>query len=264
MKCLYEFKQSKLKSEIINLLQAEIADIDFNVKENRKKVSQCNIFFGSMLLGGEITPKQFMSIVAMDSYVQDQTLDLLTFMKGHERRRFCCQVEQNGFDIDDLFNLHQKRQTYLLPGSKKCIICDFRNNVRQMFVRNENKLLVVAKKRAVDWKSMNDLLPYKMKLFCFNYDGMRLSIHFSNDAQSYLYMEKDLPPIDIHVSFASDVLLINIQCRSITFNSTYTQKNKLALNTCSYSVQIVMRKLNDLLQPKCHQIYVTISLQEEN
>ena len=195
MKCSYEFNQSKLKSQLITLLQNEVPGIDFNVKENRREISQLHIFFAAMVMKQEMSPKQLISIVEMDPIVQGHTLDALTFMKACERRKLFSHVERCDFEVKDLFLIHQKRQNSL---PSKCIICDYKKNARQTYIRNGNKTISDAKKRAVHWKSISDFP--KSKLFCFNHDGMNLSIQLSSNAKSLLHMRQEMPPIDIHVS----------------------------------------------------------------
>lgn len=196
MKCNYEFNQSKLKSQVIEILKSGIPEINVNAKETRRKISQCNTFFASLLIKKEIHPRQYMSFVRMDQYLQDHALEGLAFLKGCERTCFFSDVERNGFDIFDLFVIHQKRQKH---KPKYCTICDYIKTARQITIRNENRDLDVAKNSAGAWKIVNDVPD--IDLFCFNYrDGVDLEIHMSKYAQSYVFAKDSIPPIDIHVS----------------------------------------------------------------
>ena len=197
MKCTYEFNQSKLKSQVIEILKSEIPQINVNAKETRRKISQCNTFFASLLMKNEIHPKQYMSFVRMDHCLQDHALEVLAFLQGFERTRFFSDIERNEFDVIDLFVIYQKRQKYI---PKCCTICDYIKTARQIAIRNANRCLDVAKNRAIAWKTVNNNLP-DIDFFCFNYhNGVNLEVHMSKDAQSYVFAKDSITPIDIHVS----------------------------------------------------------------
>lgn len=199
-----EKKCIKLRAAVFEALAGcDVGDVDLTKRETRIKIGKCCNFFATIFLGNEIMSHQFKSIVDMSSSLRNVTFNTLTMMTSQQRKKLFRESQKKNVPVNNLFTMIQRRHLQL----KKCPVCEWRKNVRQLTNRNDNISICIAKERANLWKICHDLPP--IACFSLNHYHEHLQVQFSVDAQMYLDRNEN-KKIDIQVSENTNMLLYYI------------------------------------------------------